>query len=257
MLQLVYDGTMAGLLTAVFEAYERRAADDAIIAPNTSAQPDAFAQPIEVVTDAVKSRRVWQGLAGKLSPDALDQLYYCYLSGLPGIEGIMLQYIRYAFSSTGSIEEDFGHPAVLHIAKTAKRVWREKHRMEAFVRFNEIKGDLFYAFIEPDFNVLPLIAPHFRSRYADQSWLIYDGIRKYGLHYNKESESLEEVYLEWNDTSTPGKPTQDAMAPGEELYQQLWKDYFKSTGIASRANPRLHLRHIPHRYWRHLTEKHG
>ena len=257
MLQLVYDGTMAGLLSAVFEAYERRVAGDAVIVRNTSAQPDAFAQRVEVHTDALRSRRVWQGLSKKLSPDALDQLFYCHLSELPGIENVMLQYIRYAFSHAGRIEEDFGHRAVLNIAQTAKRVWREKHRMEAFVRFNEIKGNLFYAFIEPDFNVLPLIAPHFRSRYADQSWLIYDGIRKYGLHYDKESESLDEVYLEWNDPVSTGKPSKDVLAPGEEGYQQLWKDYFKSTGIASRANPQLHLRHIPHRYWRHLTEKYG
>lgn len=254
MHQFTYDGTMAGLLTAVFEVYERKAAE-AGIAKEGTAQPDAFAQRIPVMTDAVKARRVWAGLSRKLSPEALDQLWYCYLSELPGAEGNILAYVRYVFAEPGrKVEEDFGNAAVLWVAQTARRVWREKHRMEAFIRFEELGDGLYYAAIEPDFHVLPLIAPHFKSRYADQSWLIYDLRRKTGLHYDKGSEALTEVQLEWAEGGS-GKPAAVALAPHEELYQALWKDYFKSTGIAARKNPQLHLRHVPLRYWKHLTEK--
>ncbi len=254
MLQLTYDGTMAGLLSAVFEVYERKAADAAIV-KESHATPDAFAQRAPVTTNAIKARRVWIGLSKKLSPEALDQLWYCYLSELLEAEGHILAYIRYVFANPDKkIEEDFGNASVLWIAQTARRVWREKHRMEAFVRFEELGDGLFYAAIEPDFHVLPLIAKHFKSRYADQSWLIYDLRRKQGLHYNKDSELLTEVQLEWAEGGS-GKPATDAFAPHEELYQALWKDYFKSTGIPARKNPQLHLRHVPLRYWKYLTEK--
>ena len=46
--------------------------------------------------------------------------------------------------------------------------------MEAFVRFQCTKDQLYYAIIQPDYNVLPLISKHFEKRYADQRWLIYD-----------------------------------------------------------------------------------
>jgi probable DNA metabolism protein len=46
-----------------------------------------------------------------------------------------------------------------------------------------------------------------------------------------------------------------AYSEDEGIYQNLWKNYFNSVNIASRKNTRLHVRHIPKRYWRHLTEK--
>ena len=254
MLQLVYDGTMAGLLTAIFEAYERRA-PDVMIVRREAALADAFAQRVTIPTNAVKARRVWVGLSKKLSAAALEGLYYCYLSGLPEAEGHILAFVRYVFAQPDrKVEEDFGHPAVLGISQTAKKVGREKHRMEAFVRFQELGDGMYYAAIEPDYDVLPLIAPHFKTRYADQSWLIYDLRRKLGLHYDSSAEALTEVRLEW---VRGGRHMPDAnrLSPREELYQILWKDYFKSTGIPARRNEKLHLRHMPLRYWRYLTEK--
>jgi probable DNA metabolism protein len=254
MLQLVYDGTMAGLLSAVFEVYERKAAA-ATIVKSTAAVADAFAQRVEVVTDAIKARRVWKGLAGKLSQEALGQLYYCHLSELPETEAHILAYVRYVFDTSGQrVEEDFGNASVLWVSQTARKVWREKHRMEAFIRFQELGDGLFYAAMEPDYDVLPLLTCHFKSRYADQDWLIYDIRRKRGLHYSKSTEAVTEVQLEWIEGSNH-IPSGDALAPHEDLYQALWKDYFKSTSIAARNNPKLHLRHMPLRYWKHLTEK--
>ena len=41
----------------------------------------------------------------------------------------------------------------------------------------------------------------------------------------------------------------------EELYQKLWQQYFNSVNIAARKNMKLHIQHMPRRYWRHLVEK--
>src|SRR5699024_10345211 len=120
-----------------------------------------------------------------------------------------------------------------------KSVSREKHRMEAFVRFKKTAEGIFFAVIDPDFNVLPLIAPHFKGRYADQRWLIYDEKRRYGLFY--DLNSVQEVHLssEHNKSMieqaqlTDTSITLDAQ---EALYDQLWKDYFKSTNIVERRN---------------------
>ncbi len=253
MVQLLYDGTMAGFLSAIFEAYDRKAENSAILVKATHASPDAFAQIIYIQTDVLKARRVWTGLAKKLSPGALESFYHCWLSEQPGIESTMLAYARYAFASSRSVEEDYGDKAVLEVAQTARKVWREKHRMEAFVRFRLLKDGIFFAAIEPDYDVLPIILPHFRNRYADQSWLIYDLRRKRGIYYNKDAGKVDEVEMEWLEGDSIDSPYDDS----EAGYQQLWKDYFRHTGIPERKNPKLHLRHIPLRYWRHLTEKQG
>ena len=41
----------------------------------------------------------------------------------------------------------------------------------------------------------------------------------------------------------------------EELYQKLWHSYFQSINIEARKNTKLHLQHVPRRYWKYLTEK--
>jgi probable DNA metabolism protein len=256
MIQIQYDGSMAGLLTAVFEVYERKAQQDARISSAQQLVPDAFAQRVEIPADFHKARRVWKGLERQLSAETLDQIWSCYLSELPEREDMILAFVRYVFDNPGRpVDQDFGHPAVLWIAQTARRVWREKHRMEAFVRFQELGDGLYYAVIDPDFDVLPLIAKHFRSRYANQRWLIYDSRRKKGLHYDPTTELLSDVNLELRENSS-GQPASELLSETEGWYQQLWKDYFKSTGIDARKNPVLHLRHVPHRYWKNLIEKH-
>lgn len=252
MTQVIYDGTMAGLLTSIFEVYERRL-DPVNISTGKALQQDAFAPRLDVFTDALKARRVWKGLSKKIPVSALDQVHYCFLSEQEGIENELLAYARYVFSSDKNVSEDFGNSAVLTVVQMARKVWREKHRMEAFIRFQLLKDGLFYAAAEPDHNVLPLIIRHFRSRYADQDWLIYDARRKYGIHYLKSTGVVTEVQLDWSDAVRD--QNSNAYEAHEPLYQMLWKDYFHSTGIPARNNKKLHLQHMPVRYWKYLTEK--
>ena len=54
------------------------------------------------------------------------------------------------------MEQDYGNPDVLMVVQTAKKVWREKHRMEAFVRFQKTADDLYYAVIEPDYQCVAI-----------------------------------------------------------------------------------------------------
>ena len=38
-------------------------------------------------------------------------------------------------------------------------------------------------------------------------------------------------------------------------YQKLWIEYFDHTNIKERRNDKLHVQHVPKRYWKYLTEK--
>jgi probable DNA metabolism protein len=163
--------------------------------------------------------------------------------------------MRSVFQSAESIENNYSDPSVLQISQIAKQVHREKHRMEAFIRFERTKDDLYYATVEPDFNVLPLIAKHFKDRYADQYWMIYDSRRDYGIQYNKQTGEIHEVSLtSKNSRQQPFLP--ESIVHEEEIhYQQLWRQYFSSVNLGARKNTKLHIRHVPLRYWRFLTEK--
>lgn len=253
MKTIVYDGSFEGFLCAVFDVYEYKFTDVELV-PAHKHQPSMFAEPHFVNDDPAHSERVWKGLEKKLTLEAQKGVYRAFLSETDGIENKLLQYIQYAFASKEVMEEDFSNAAVLTVFQTAKKVWREKHRMEAFVRFQKTADDLYYAIIEPDYNVLPLIAKHFAERYADQRWMIYDARRKYGIYF--DGASVQNVQIKFSDSVGEGKSLAPVYDEEEAIYQQLWKQYFKSTNIAARKNTKLHIQHMPRRYWKFLPEKH-
>ena len=245
MTTLLYDGSYEGFLTAVFEVYHQKQID-VRIRKQASGEVGLWGETIVVETNTEKSTRVWEGLKKKISEEASRHFYANYLSELTDEEDNMLQYIRYVFASKEDISSDLSTPSVLRVSKVAKMVGREKHRMEAFVRFQLTENDIWYATIEPDFNVLPLIIKHFSSRYADQKWLIADSKRGYGIYYD-----LGKVHILYGEMLE--KMTQ--LDEKEKAYQRLWKAYFKSTNIVERKNMKLHVQHIPLRYWKYLSEK--
>ncbi|KAA5548387.1 TIGR03915 family putative DNA repair protein [Adhaeribacter rhizoryzae] len=252
MVNYLYDGTFEGLLTVIFEIYERKAAPAQIVHA-TAELPGLFTQTILVVTNEVKADRVWQGLGKKISATAQTHLYKAFLSEQPQIGMLIYQYAQLAFASTISIEDNFAADCVRELAHLNKQVFRESHRMEAFIRFQKTADDLYYATVAPDFNVLPIISKHFEKRYADQRWLIYDTKRHYGLYY--DLEKVSQVNLEKEVTDRSGNLPADILAQQELLYQELWQTYYRHATIPERKNRKLHLRHIPLRYWKYLTEK--
>ncbi|MBC7627421.1 TIGR03915 family putative DNA repair protein [Ferruginibacter sp.] len=252
MTVVVYDGSFEGLLTAVFEIYEYKLPQP-FIARQTATTGSLFGETHIVITNVEKSTRVYQKIKAIVSLKTISQLYDVYLSEIKEIENVLLRFIQYALQSSISIENDYTNADVLLIQQTSKKVNREKHRMKAFVRFQLTKDQLYYCIIQPDYNVLPLIGKHFRERYADQRWLIYDGLRKYGLYYN--GENIEEVQMHFEADLNNEQNLATLHDEKEELYQQLWKQYFSSVNIQARKNMKLHIRHMPKRYWRFLVEK--
>jgi len=56
--------------------------------------------------------------------------------------------------------------------------------MIEFIRFQKAEDGTFFGAMEPLYNVLPLVVGHFKDRFADQKWLIYDLKRAYGCYYD-------------------------------------------------------------------------
>ncbi|MES2628742.1 MAG: TIGR03915 family putative DNA repair protein [Bacteroidota bacterium] len=247
MVYLVYDSSFGGLLTAVFECFERKPAAVHIQKENTEV-PGLFSNIISIYTDEAKALRVWKGIQNTGGKMVALNLWKAWLSEQTGIEDVILQYTRHLFNNKSDISGDYNHPAVLHISKVLKMIGREKHRMEAFVRFRLLGDGSYYASIEPDFDVLPLISEHFRKRYADQRWIIHDLKRNYALSYDLVSVST----VEFTETVTVSNELLDE---SERQFNGLWNAYFDSTNIKERKNTRLHMRHVPKRYWKYLTEK--
>ena len=251
MQTILYDGSFEEFLCAVFDVYEYKFQQVNIVQKNKYVK--GLFETVHVVQyDASHCLRVSTGMKRKLSVQAIKNFHKTFLSEIDGIENVLLQFVQYVFISSKNIENDFSHPSVLAVAQTAKKVHREVHRMEAFVRFQKTADDLYYAVIDPDHNVLSLVAGHFKKRYADQQWLIYDTRRKYGIHY--DLENINEVQIAFSQAAGEGNNIESLYDADEQMYQQLWQQYFKSVNIKARKNLKLQLQHMPKRYWKNMIE---
>ena len=222
-------------------------------------QPSLIDTASYVTVDETKAQRVLTKLNKVLGHSGMRQLLWGFLSEKQGIGSVLFQVVKYALDYPNrQVLEDLGNLAVLELAQTVKSVGREKHRMEAFVRFEHTTEDIYFARVEPDFNVLPLIGEHFRQRYQDQQWAIYDLKRGYGIFYDQSKsvkgkpaalQTIVDVTDEvlFNPSSIHSEQ--------EKQYQRFWQGYFANVNISERKNPRLHKQYLPQRYWKYLTEK--
>lgn len=250
----LFDGSFEGLLTAIFEYYDRKAAVVTLWRKSDYVHTLLPEEILEVITDTPKAQRVWIGLKKKLSPDTLHKFYCAYLSEQKEMMNHLFSFACCVFNTPDGFEYNYANEHVLAITQMDKKVNREKHRMKAFIRFRKSNDGLYFSIIKPDFNVLPLIYKHFKNRYADQRWLIYDEQRAYGIYY--DLETVTQVTIDFRpDSDNANELTVAVLDADEELYNQLWKDYFTHTNIVSRRNMKLHIQHVPKRYWRYLTEK--
>ena len=250
-----YDGTFEGFLTVVFEAFDRKIIPDKIVS-HEYLQTLLFTEKHEIITDSQKADRVWVGLHTKVSEELCKVLAVVFLSELPDMELLLFNFIRKAFNSTVSIENNYGDPCVLEVSKIFRKVSKEADRVRMFVRFQKTLDEIYFASFEPQYNVIPLSVKHFENRFPDQKWIIYDIRRKYGFYYDLEGVSeirFDQIKMNPSD----GSIDQSMVAPNEKLFQQLWKTYFDNMAIKERINPRLHKQLLPKRFWKYLPEKQG
>ena len=262
-----FDGTMDGLLSAVFDAFSLKEEPQELLAEG-DALPLFCERTYQVTTDEEKARRVWAGLEKKLTREALKLISVSWLSELRELNTPLFQYICKVFKQ-GDISRNFADSDVLVVTNIARRVLHEQLRMKQFIRFQKAKDGTYLAVVSPDHNVLPIIIDHFQDRFNDQPWLIYDAKRHYGFYYERlrvgeHSSGIGQVapirVTFEDEASVPfdlrnGKLDADVLSDNDQLFQDLWRTYFKAICIKERMNPRKQLKDMPRRYWKYMTEK--
>lgn len=256
MMVYIFDGTMDGLLTAVFDAFAMHEQPETLLTEGETLP--LFCERTQTVhTDEEKARRVWTGLEKKLSREAMKLISVSWLSELKELNGHLFRYICKVFTAGKGIERHFADPDVLAVTNIARKVLHEQLRMKQFIRFQKAKDGTYLGVVSPDHNVLPLIIDHFQDRFNDQPWLIYDAKRHYGFNY--DGKTVIRITFE-DEAAVPfnlanGKLDESVMSSDDQLLQDLWRTYFKAICIRERMNPRKQLNDMPRRYWKYMTEK--
>ena len=271
----VFDNTLDGLLTAVFDSFFLKQQPEYLLAEGE--QLPLFAEePHRVVTDSEKAERVWKGLEKHLSKDGLHMITISWLSEERALNQPLFNFICKvfrphpltpspwggggAFGREGSLslEQNASDEDVLAVRNSCRRVLHEQLRMKQFIRFQKAKDGTYLAVVSPDHNVVPLIIDHFQDRFNDQPWLIYDAKRHYGYYYDGAAAPIRITFED--EAAVPfdlsnGKMDADILSENDMIFQQLWRTYFKAICIKERMNPKKQLSDMPRRYWKYMTEK--
>ena len=260
MIIYIFDNTLDGLLSAVFDSFFLHQQPDYLLAEGE--QLPLFAnEPHVVVTDGEKATRVWKGLEKHLSAAGLRVITISWLSEDHALNQPLFNYICKVFRQpvgAPSIESNASDDDVLAVRNTCRRVLHEQLRMKQFIRFQKAKDGTYLAVVSPDHNVLPLIIDHFQDRFNDQPWLIYDAHRHYGYYYDGDAAP---IHITFEDESavpfnlSNGKLDADVLSENDQIFQDLWRTYFKAICIKERLNPKKQLSDMPRRYWKYMTEK--
>lgn len=248
-LSIQYDSSFDGFLSVVFEIYRQRLQVGAITPDRLqAASEDLFMQPFWVETNPDSARRLKRAIVNAASEDVLYLLDIVFRSEEPGVEMKMLAFLRKLFSG---IDPNYGkNPTsdeMLPLYMIAQSVRREAGDMRGMVRFTKLDDGTYFSEIEPKYDIVTLLTSHFRSRFANERWAIYDSKRNYGIYY----DGVEVV-----EVSVPNVKEVTAGLPPDSI-KEMWKDFYKAISIKERENPKLLRRCLPVRYWKHLPEREG
>ena len=237
-----YDGTYMGFLSCVFESFAEHEDPVSICAADAADQTALFgAKYIE--TDRKRAERVRVSIPKKMGLEAQDLLERAFLTCLPQREKHMLAFMRLGYRVGRPVCGMLADPVVHTLDKAVKFLGREAHLFLGFLRFAEC-GDVLIAQIEPKNNVLPVIAPHFISRFSGENFMIFDRTHRLALLY----KDGEPAILRADTVELPPE------SPGEQRCRAMWRTFYDTVGIEGRRNDVCRRTHMAKRYWRDTPE---
>lgn len=249
-----YDGSFEGFLTVVFHAFRHKTRPQAIL-PERQGVQMPLGEVVPIRRNEKEAGRVWDALAGRTSLKNARLLQVAFLAEEPGTEMLLWNYLGKVFSDgTEGFYLNMLDDTVYDLVQMARRVKLEVHRFHGFVRFQKTADGMWFAPVDPDHNILGLMARHFRNRFSRQRWVIYDTRRNYGIYY--DTGRVREIVLENHRIDMrSGNVASEVRDMDEDFYCRLWQDYYDAVNILERKNHRQMTRSMPRRYWKYLPEK--
>lgn len=238
----LYDGSLEGLLTCVFEAYYRHENLEDIEA-EADCQIRLGCDYENIYTDSEKAERVFSAVKKKISERSAHNIVYTYLSSERGREMHIFKYIRIGLRVGATVDMRLTDDSVRFVNDISRRVGSEAHAYKGLVRFSELDSGAFFSEIRPKNNVLPILAHHFSKRLSNIPWIIFDVGRKLCCVYDTQM-----WYLRYTDNVVVH------LSDEEEKYRALWREFYKTVEIKERHNEKCRMSNMPKRYWEYLTE---
>ncbi|MDR1092642.1 MAG: TIGR03915 family putative DNA repair protein [Clostridiales bacterium] len=249
----LYDNSIGGFLTCVFEAY-RYGQNAARILPSNDFQQLTVEENTTVATEPEKAERVASGILRRTGRDGLDNVLRVFRTRSADRDTVIYNYLTLAFQGPeprtaatargGRVLSRFADPRVIAFNGLLAKFNAECHRFLGFTRFRETASGVLYAPIAPDHDILEYVMPHFADRLNGRPFGIFDVNRKLlGLYDGKK-------YRVGKTASDP----EIELTQTEMNFQALWKRYYDGIAVEERKSERRRRAFMPERYWKFLPE---
>ncbi|MCL2806734.1 MAG: TIGR03915 family putative DNA repair protein [Coriobacteriia bacterium] len=239
----LYDGTLEGMLSAIFAAYGRHEDPQNIVVAD-DLQESMLCSYVPIKTEERYAARVKNGIIEKLGDRVYEDVKRVFLSDDTAKGGILLRYLRYAFKAGRWSFTHLSEPPVADFIELRRQVENEAHYMLMFIRFAHLENGIFYSHIEPKASVVPLITDHFAKRLNVQPFIIYDSVHGLASVYDTNRWWLVSA----DDIQLP------AQSQLEGDFQALWQSFYDTIAIKERTNPRCQRNFMPKRFWGNMCE---
>lgn len=239
----LYDGSLEGLFSAVFLAYERKEAPADVVEAHAY-RPRLGQEAVEVETYMDRAMRVRDGIVRACGEKSYEAIKAVFLSDDCAKGAVILRFVRYAMRRGERALFEVAHPSVADFVRINRAVYNERHRWQQFMRFSKVEGGVYVARCNPNASVVPLLMDWFAGRFNTQPFLIFDevhgvaGVSNGGDWRLVRTESLD----------VPGQTAEDA------YFEKAWKTFYDTIAVEARYNPELRRQFMPKRFWRNIVE---
>lgn len=243
--------SLEGILSGVYDAYAGRLGHENVkLQIADGADLELFADYRETEADPVKAEKVLRTVRREMGQEA----YECICQAAESFDGRKADVIYRTIvlglklPKNQQVMHCLTKDYVCTVAQLAKKTWNEAHRLMGFVRFTELSGNILYAEIHPENNVLPFLAPHFADRFPEENWVIYDeGRSLFAVHQAKKGWILVEG-------AKASAQISEKRSAQEDDYRQMWKAFLQSLTIGARKNEELQKQLLPLKFRDKMSE---
>lgn len=136
----------------------------------------------------------------------------------------------------------------MRIMELSRRVTNEEHIMREAARFTCHERGIYVCHIEPEHDILLMLAEYFEDRMPSETWMITDDGRRTAVIHPKDQRMYQTVLTEkeWEQLQETERI--------KDIYTTLWNEFFHTIGIRERENRKCQNTMMPLHYRKHMTE---
>ena len=248
---LVCEDNETGILTGIYEAYERKLNHDTtVLQVGEEENLRLFAEYIRIVPSQEKAEKVIRTVRRRFGEETLRIILEALAAVDSGKGQAVYQMLVFGLKGgyKGQLIDCLSQESVIKAVALSTTVWHEIHHYYGFLRFQELANGVLYAKINPKARLLSFLGDHFADRFPLENFMIYDERYDYWL--------LHEARKEWFMVSgeLADMDMQLTFSAQEIQIQELFRHFVNKISIKERENLLLQQQMLPLRFRSNMIE---